>query len=58
MKLIKTTLLAATLLAAMATGVGAQEINLRLAHWVPAKHPIQPNGFEPWAKSMAEASGG
>jgi TRAP-type C4-dicarboxylate transport system substrate-binding protein len=49
------------LAAALAAGLDdaqAAEVELRLAHWVPAQHPIQPTGFEPWAKSIGEASGG
>ena len=41
---------------ALATAVGAEE--LRLAHWVPAQHPLQPTGMEPWGRSIAEASDG
>lgn len=37
---------------------GAAEVELTLSHWVPAKHPLQPLGIEPWAKSIKEASGG
>ena len=37
---------------------GAAEVELRLAHWVPAQHPIQSQGFEPWAQSISEASEG
>ena len=41
---------------ALATAAGAEE--LRLAHWVPAQHPLQPTGMEPWGRSIAEASDG
>lgn len=46
--------------AAAITGgdLAAQEYNLRLAHWVPATHPIQVLGIEPWISSLKEASGG
>jgi hypothetical protein len=57
---IRITALAAALGAAMA-GVGvakAAEVELRLSHWVPAQHPLQPTGLEPWAKSITDASGG
>lgn len=40
-----------------ATDANAAEVELRLSHWVPATHPLQPTGLEPWAKSIAEASG-
>jgi TRAP-type transport system periplasmic protein len=36
----------------------AQEVNLRLSHWVPPTHPIQTLGIEPWVESLKEASGG
>ncbi len=48
---------AATALTAMSTAQ-AQEVELRLSHWVPATHPIQTLGIEPWAKSVEEASKG
>jgi TRAP-type C4-dicarboxylate transport system substrate-binding protein len=37
---------------------GALAEDLRLAHWVPAQHPLQPTGLEPWAASIAAASNG
>ncbi len=46
---------------ALGTGLAAAqaaEVELRLAHWVPAQHPLQPTGLEPWAQSIAKASGG
>jgi TRAP-type transport system periplasmic protein len=36
----------------------AADVELRLSHWVPAGHPIQKMGVEPWAKSIKDASGG
>lgn len=52
-------LLAGTLATGLAAGVAAaQDYNLRLAHWVPATHPIQTLGIEPWVESLREASGG
>ena len=32
-------------------------IELKLAHWVPASHPLQ-KGFEEWGQSVEKASGG
>jgi TRAP-type C4-dicarboxylate transport system substrate-binding protein len=59
MKLLKTAAAAASLCCALCSfAVMAQEVNLRLSHWVPAQHPLQPTGLEPWIKSIAEASGG
>lgn len=43
-----------------ASPAAAQEKNveLRLAHWMPAQHALVKTGFAPWAKSVEEASGG
>lgn len=41
-----------------ASMANAAEVELRLSHWVPATHPIQTLGIEPWAKSVEEASEG
>jgi TRAP-type C4-dicarboxylate transport system substrate-binding protein len=48
----------ATLLAT-ASVASAQDktIELKLAHWVPASHPLH-KGFEEWAQSVEKASGG
>ena len=32
-------------------------IELKLAHWVPASHPLH-KGFEEWGQSVEKASGG
>lgn len=58
MNLLKATALAAGTLCMLASSTLAAEVELRLAHWVPAKHPIQAMGLEPWAKSIMEASDG
>ena len=62
MAAIRITAFAAALGAAsIVVGLGvakAAEVELRLSHWVPAEHPLQPTGLEPWAKSIAEASDG
>jgi TRAP-type C4-dicarboxylate transport system substrate-binding protein len=51
--------LAGTLLGGIGLGTaGAAEVELRFSHWLPAQHPLQPTGFEPWAKSIADASDG
>ncbi len=31
-------------------------VTLRFAHWLPPAHPLAQTGFEPWARSMTEAS--
>ena len=36
----------------------AAEVELRLSHWVPATHPIQTLGIEPWVESITKASNG
>jgi TRAP-type C4-dicarboxylate transport system substrate-binding protein len=41
---------------ALATPAGAEE--LRLAHWVPPQHPLQPTGLVPWGQSITAASDG
>jgi TRAP-type C4-dicarboxylate transport system substrate-binding protein len=52
-------LVAGTLAGLLSAGaVAAQEVNLRLSHWVPATHPIQTLGIEPWVKSLEEDSNG
>ena len=53
---LKMLLAASAMTAAAATQAGAVE--LALSHWVPATHPLQPTGMEPWAQSIEEASGG
>ena len=53
---IRTVALAGALAAVVAADAIAED--LRLAHWVPAQHPLQPTGLEPWAASIAEASDG
>jgi TRAP-type C4-dicarboxylate transport system substrate-binding protein len=57
MRRLTTTLaLSAALIAGGATASLAQEWSI--AHWVPAGHPLQPTGLEPWAKSIEEATEG
>lgn len=36
----------------------AGAVDLRLSHWVPASHPIQTLGIEPWIESIKAASNG
>lgn len=52
------TLLALALSAGVAHTAFAAEVDLSLAHWVPATHPLQTLGIEPWAKSIEEESNG
>ena len=56
MRSIRIVALAGALAAVVAAAAAAED--LRLAHWVPAQHPLQPTGLEPWARSIAEASDG
>ena len=55
---IRTIALAGMLAMSALMAGGALAEDLRLAHWVPAQHPLQPTGMEPWARSIAEASNG
>jgi len=50
---------------AVATAIGlcttagqAQEVTWAFSHWVPPQSEVQVSGFEPWAQSINEASGG
>jgi TRAP-type C4-dicarboxylate transport system substrate-binding protein len=56
----KASLCGALLLLAMAGAAAAQTkpVELRFAHWLPAQHPLSKLGFEPWSKSVEEASKG
>lgn len=60
MTIINRMILPAVLAAAtsLAAHAGASATELRLAHWLPATHPIHTLGIEPWAKSIEEASDG
>jgi len=49
---------AAALLATTAIPATAAEVELRLAHWLPPTHPVQPLGMDPWIESIKEASNG
>ncbi len=51
------TTLAASVACLLAGSAVAQE-KLTLAHWVPASHPLQVLGMEPWAKSISDATQG
>jgi len=53
-------LAALTLATALAAPAVAQDkpVELKLAHWVPAKHLLATLGWIPWAQSIEKASGG
>lgn len=57
---MKTTILAsvATLAIAFGTAVSAQEVTLRVHHFLSADAPIQKGVLEPWEKAVEEQSGG
>lgn len=56
---MKGTWLAAAAAAGMVLTTQAHaQTEFSFSSWVPAQHPLQPTGFEPWAKSMEEASDG
>lgn len=56
MKTVTMTLAAG--IAALSAGTALAQVELSLAHWVGATHPLQVTGMEPWAKSIEEASAG
>ena len=49
----------AALASALATGAAAQDkpVELKLAHWVPASHPLH-KAMEEWGTSLSKATGG
>ena len=55
---IKQTFFAAMAALTLGTAASAQEVTLRIAHWVPPTHPIQTMGIEPWAEAVTKASNG
>jgi TRAP-type C4-dicarboxylate transport system substrate-binding protein len=59
--MLKRIALAGFTAAVLASGAAlAQDkpVDLKFAHWLPAQHPLQPMGFEVWAKSVEAASKG
>ena len=58
MRLKKTIAAAVVGCAALVSGAQAAEVELRLAHWLPPEHPLQPMGWAPWIESIREASNG
>ncbi len=58
MKTLKTLLLAGLATAALSASALAQEVTLKLHHFLGPKSPAQTKMLEPWAKSIEEASGG
>jgi TRAP-type C4-dicarboxylate transport system substrate-binding protein len=48
----------AAVLASGAALAQDKPVELKFAHWLPPTHPLQPLGFEVWAKSVEAASGG
>ncbi|MDF3074172.1 MAG: C4-dicarboxylate transporter [Alphaproteobacteria bacterium] len=50
--------LTAAVLASGAALAQDKPVELKFAHWLPAQHPLQPLGFEVWAKSVEAASKG
>ena len=57
MKTLKT-LAALALIATAPAFAQDKPVELRFAHWVPATHPLARLGYEVWAKSVEQASGG
>lgn len=58
MKTLKTLLLAGLATAALSASALAQEVTLKLHHFLGPKSPAQTKMLEPWARSIEEASGG
>ncbi|HSH69450.1 MAG TPA: TRAP transporter substrate-binding protein [Deferrisomatales bacterium] len=59
MRILRNLVCVASVLAIASFAAAAdKKVELRLSHWVPAQHPVQTTGMEPWAKSIEEASGG
>ena len=50
--------LSAAVTLALPLAAEAQDVTLRLSHWVPAGISPASKGIEPWAKAVEEASGG
>lgn len=48
----------AVLLATTAMPASSAEVELKLAHWLPPTHPVQPMGMDPWIESIRQASNG
>ena len=55
---MKRLLLASVALAAMTGAAAAQEVTLRVQHFLSADAPIQKGVLEPWEKAVEEQSGG
>lgn len=58
MRSFKTLLLAGLATTALSASALAQEVTLKLHHFLGPKSPAQTQMLEPWAKSIEEASGG
>lgn len=50
--------LALSVAASAITAASAQEVTWAFSHWVPPQSEVQVSGFEPWARSINEASNG
>lgn len=57
MNFLKTAALGA-LLSSTALAAQAQEVQLRLSHWLPPSHPVHELGITEWVNSIQEASNG
>jgi TRAP-type C4-dicarboxylate transport system substrate-binding protein len=51
-------MVAGAVMAALSTGAAAQQITLKLHHFLPPKSPAQVMMLAPWAKRVEKASGG
>ena len=55
---MKLALLGGVALLAAPLGASAQDVTLRLAHWLPAQHAVPQTGMQEWMDSITEDSGG
>ena len=55
---MKLALLGGVALLAAPLGASAQDVTLRLAHWLPAQHAVPQTGMQEWMDSITEESGG
>lgn len=55
---MKKLLLASCALLATSFTAHAQDVTLRLSHWLPPQHAVALTGIGPWAESITEASNG
>lgn len=55
---MKNLLLATTAILATTLGAQAQDVTLRLSHWLPPQHAVPQTGMAEWTESITKASNG